>query len=57
MIIGIAVGLASGIGALGIGIILSAFFNYTTLVMWAFDMGTPVISDAEDPPDTPEQML
>lgn len=35
----IGVGLAAGIGALGIGVVLSIFFNYAMLALWKSDYG------------------
>ena len=40
--VAIAVGLAAGIEALEIGIVLTIFFNYFVLVFWELDYGVEV---------------
>jgi len=43
----ICVGLAAGIGFLGIAIIMAMFFCYTNAVLWSLDYGQNPIDDAK----------
>jgi len=43
----ICVGLAAGIGYLGIGIVMAVFFCFTNAVLWSIDYGQNPIDDAE----------
>lgn len=40
--VAISVGLASGIGALGVAMVISAAFVYTTLIIWKLEYGKPM---------------
>lgn len=42
----ICVGLAAGIGYLGIALVMSVFFCYANLFMWAIDYGRNPVDDA-----------
>jgi len=42
----ICVGLAAGIGYLGIALVMSVFFCFTNIVMWAIDYGRNPVDEA-----------